>query len=108
MASKKRPVDLNTEILVSIRNEIASMNANLSARIDATNDRLDELRESLSARIGAVERRLTETEMRIATELVAVAGAVLEVRDLIRDHRNQAIEDLQERVTVLETKVAAS
>ena len=67
------PTDLTIEILQGIREEA-----------HRTNERLDELRTDLVDRIERVERRQTETEMRLASELVAVGGAVREVRDLLR------------------------
>ncbi|MBI5516527.1 MAG: hypothetical protein HY909_22270 [Deltaproteobacteria bacterium] len=50
-------------------------------------------------RLGALERRQGETETRLATELIAVAHAVTEVRDLLRDRLDQRdrIEDLAAR-----------
>ena len=65
------------------------------SRLDETNDRLDRL-----------EHRQTESEMRITTELVAVAGAVREVRDVLRDHRadRARIDRLEQRVDVLEKR----
>jgi len=53
--------DLNTEILIQIRDEI----------------------RRTSERLQAIEKRQTESEIRLATELVAVAGAVHEVRELL-------------------------
>jgi hypothetical protein len=47
-----------------------------NARFGETNQRLDRF-----------ERRQTETEGRLSTELVAVVGAVHEVRDLLREDR---------------------
>ncbi|HEY1691485.1 MAG TPA: hypothetical protein VGG39_04965 [Polyangiaceae bacterium] len=57
------PTDLTIEILKGIREEAHK-----------TNERLDDLRD-----------RQTATEVRLATELVGVAGAVREVRDLLRE-----------------------
>lgn len=57
--------DLNTEILIQIRDEIRR-----------TNERLQ-----------AIEKRQTESEIRLATELVAVAGAVHEVKELLAKDR---------------------
>lgn len=49
--------------------------------LKGTNERLDGVVE----RLDAVEKRQTETETRLATELLAVSRAVIEVRDLLRD-----------------------
>lgn len=89
MASKKRdgePPDLSTRILIQIRDEIHK-----------TNERLDRL-----------ERRQTEDSVRLATELVGVAKAVAEVRDLLRDNRldRKKIEDHERRIAKLERRSA--
>jgi uncharacterized protein YlxW (UPF0749 family) len=74
------PTDRTIEILTEIRDEARKTNEEVrktNERIDTTNTRLDDLRTELV-------RRQTETEVRLATELVGVAGAVREVRDLLR------------------------
>jgi hypothetical protein len=58
-----------TQVLIEIRDEVRR-----------TNERLGQTNERLSG----LERRQTETEVRLATELVAVARAVNDVRDLLR------------------------
>ncbi len=52
----------------------------LGSELRATNERLD----GVSERLDTVARRQVEAEMRIGTELISVAGAVREVRDLLR------------------------
>jgi hypothetical protein len=59
---------LMLEQVKAIRAEMSGM----TAEQRATNERLERL-----------ERRQTETEIRLATELVAVAKAIGEVRDLL-------------------------
>ncbi len=49
--------------------------------LKGTNVRLDRVESC----VGTLEKRQTETEVRLASELVAVARAVGEVRDLLRD-----------------------
>jgi hypothetical protein len=87
------PTDLTIEILKGIREETHK-----------TNERLDELRTDLVDRIERVERRQTETEMRLASELVAVGGAVREVRDLLREDRalRDRVDDHERRLSVVE------
>ncbi len=48
-----------------------------------------------------------QTEIRLATELVGVANAVLQVRDLLREDRvaRVRVEDHERRIAALETKV---
>lgn len=60
------PKDLTTEVLIQIRDEIKRTNE----RLERTNERLER-----------IEKRQTESEVRLATELVAVAGAVHELRE---------------------------
>lgn len=96
MASKKRngnPPDLSTEILRQIRDEMRGMRHEQQT----TNERLDRL-----------ERRQTEDSVRLASELVAVARAVVEVRDLLRDQRAEQtkLEDPERRLRAIEKKIA--
>ena len=49
--------------------------------LKGTNVRLDRV----ESRVETLGKRQTETEVRLASELVAVARAVGEVRDLLRD-----------------------
>ena len=83
--------DLTVEILKSIRDEIRGTNT----RIDDTNQRL-----------GLVERRQVESEVRLATELVALAGVVREVRDAVRDDRvsRVRVDDHERRIEALERR----
>ena len=89
MASTKgegEALDLNMGILIQIRDEIHKTNE----RLDTTNDRLDRL-----------ERRQSEDSVRLATEVLAVAKAVGEVRDLFRHNRldRAKIENHERRIT---------
>lgn len=103
MASKKRnghSRDLSTKILREIRDEMRGMRHEQQAtneRLDATNERLDRL-----------EKRQTEDSVRLATELVAVARAVGEVRDLLRDQRvdKEKLDDHEKRLSAIEKKIA--
>jgi hypothetical protein len=89
------PTDLTIEILKGIREEA-----------HRTNERLDELRTDVVDRIERVERRQTETEVRLATELVAVGGAVREVRDLLREDRalRDRVDDHERRLSAVERR----
>ena len=110
MASRKRngaPRDLSTKILIQIRDEIQKTNSRLSTtneRIDSTNDRLDTTNERLSR----LERRQTEDAVRLSTELIGVAKAVGQVRDLLRDQRidRDKMKDHERRISVLEKRSA--
>jgi DNA repair exonuclease SbcCD nuclease subunit len=95
--------DMTTEILLQIRDEIRT-----------TNQRLDATRVELSDRIDRLEKRQRESESRLATELVALAGAVREVRDLLKEDRatrdavqkhDARLAELDQRMTAVERKV---
>ena len=70
--------------------------------LKGTNVRLD----SVESRVAALENRQTETAVRLATEIVAVARAVGEVRDLLRDGLaiRAQVDDHERRPSVLENR----
>jgi hypothetical protein len=94
MASRKKngSIDLTTQVLIEIRDEVRR-----------TNERLGQTNERLSG----LERRQSETEVRLATELVAVARAVNDVRDLLRAEHQLAprVDDHEQRLAALERKI---
>jgi chromosome segregation ATPase len=71
--------------------------------IKGTNHRLDRLEEQ----VGGLERRQSESEVRLATELVTVARAVTEVRDLLRERLDVSdrMENHERRINALERRV---
>jgi lipase chaperone LimK len=94
------PTDLTIEILKGIREET-----------HRTNEQLDELRTEVRVGLGEVRSELgelrdrqTATEIRLATELVGVAGAVREVRDLLREDRalRGRVDDHERRISAIE------
>jgi|SRR5580704_14821667 hypothetical protein len=89
---RMEPTDVTLEVLKGIRDELRGTNA----RLDTTNMRLER-----------VERRQAETEVRLATELVALVGAVHEVRDLLREDQQlrDRVADHERRLTAVETRV---
>ncbi|MGA7120928.1 MAG: hypothetical protein WBY94_12565 [Polyangiaceae bacterium] len=91
-----QPTDLTIEILEGIRDEVRTTNTSIEA-----------LRADANARFERVEHRQVETEMRLSTELVAVVGAVREVRDLLREDRvlQGRIDDHERRIAAIETRV---
>jgi hypothetical protein len=83
--------DVTTEILIEIRDEIRATRTDLSTRIDETNARLDQTNGQLdqtNTRLDRVERRQTAGEVRLSTEIVAVVGAIRELRDAIVEDRD--------------------
>jgi len=83
MSSVMQPTDLTIEILKSIRDEVRTTNTRIETLRADTNARFDETNQLIEG----VDRRQVETEVRLSTELVAVVGAVREVRDLLREDR---------------------
>jgi predicted HAD superfamily phosphohydrolase len=108
-----QPTDLTIEILKGIRDEVRTTNVRLDAlRLD-TNDRFDALRLDVNTRfdetnqhLDRLARRHIETEVRLSTELVAVVGAVHEVRDLLREDRalRDTVDDHERRIAAIETR----
>ncbi len=78
------PTDLTIEILKGIRDEIRGTNA----------------------RLDGLERRQVEGETRIATEVIAVASVVREVRDLLREDRalSAQVDDHERRLKAIEAR----
>jgi hypothetical protein len=87
------PTDLTIEILRGIHDETRK-----------TNERVDVLTIALAEGLERVARRQTEAEVRLATEVVGVAGAVREVRDLLREDRalRNRVDDHERRIVAIE------
>ena len=109
-----QPTDLTIEILKGIRDEVRTTNTNLEALRADTGARLEALRADTNARfdetnhrLDRLDRRQTETDVRLSTELVAVVGAVREVRDLLREDRvlQGRVDDHERRIAAIETRV---
>ena len=77
--------------------------------LKGTNVRLDRLESRVAAvesRIAALANRQTETEVRLATEIIAVARAVGEARDLLRDGlaMRAQVDHHERRLSALENR----
>lgn len=101
--------DVAVEILRDIRDEIRHTRVDLSGRIDATNARLDAVNARLDAtnqRLDHLGSRQVEVETRIGTELVAVVGAIRDLRDtLLEDRRlRDTVADHESRIARLERR----
>jgi hypothetical protein len=83
------PTDITIEVLNGIREELhtglADVRAELKQGLAEVRQDLAEARTDLQQVFAEVHRHQTETEMRLATELVGVTSAVLEMRDLLRE-----------------------
>jgi len=94
----KKPLDLNTKILTEIRDEMRGMRAELvelRTEVTRTNARIDE-----------TNNRLTQVELHLATELVAVAYAVREVKELLGEQHSARLADHERRLAALEAKAS--
>jgi DNA repair exonuclease SbcCD ATPase subunit len=85
--------DLILEVLKQIRDEAKK-----------TNPRLEKLEQTTDSRLERLEQRQADTEVRLATELVAVAGAVRELRDTLLEDRNlrRTVDAHEKRIAALE------
>ena len=116
MAGKQDP---SLVVLREIRKELQGTNARLDQtnvhlealdhRVDQTNVRLDQTNarlETLDNRVDFLGRRQTEAELRLATEVIAVAKAMGEVKDLLVERLDERgrLEDHERRITALEAK----
>lgn len=102
---------ITVEILKDIRKELQTtrdtLHQDLSDLCKEVNDVRQyglETRDELRQTREQLVRRQTESEIRISSEIVAVASAVGEVRDLLRDAVRNQLHDHERRITALEKK----
>jgi len=105
------PTDITIEILKGIRDEVRGVRGELRDGLQSVRgelrDGLQGVREEVqgvSKRIDRLERRQTEADVRVATELVAVAGAVREMRDAFLEDRSLRVrvDDHERRLSAIE------
>jgi len=94
-------------LVITVLREIRDEARKTNTRLDATVERLDQTVERLDQtvdRLDRLERRQVAMEVRLSTELVAVSGAIHEVRDLLRDDRatRATVLDHETRIGALE------
>jgi hypothetical protein len=103
------PTDLAIEILEGIREEnrrtneqLDELRAELRTGLGEVRTGLDEVRTGL----GELRDRQTATEVRLSTELIGVAGAVREVRDLLREDLalRSRVDDHERRLVAIEQR----
>jgi hypothetical protein len=113
------PTDVTIEILEAIRDECRKTNDCLGTVVDHVDtlvhhvetlgDRADILGDSLDTLVEQIDRleaRQADTEARLTTEIIGVAGAIREVRDLLRDDRalRQRVDDHERRLAAIERR----
>jgi hypothetical protein len=101
------PTDLTIEILKDIRDETRKTNERVEALERTVANEFVNVRGEIASVRGEVKglrAEAQETEVRLATELVAVAGAVREVRDLLREDRlwRLRVDDHERRIAAME------
>ncbi len=99
------PNNITIEILKDIRDGIRTTNL----RLDQTRTELSERLDQTNERIDRLERRQVESETRIATELIAVAGAVNGLREDLREERalRQRVDDHERRIQAIERRAGS-
>jgi hypothetical protein len=95
-------LDRTLEALHEIRDEMRTTRQELREELGSIREEL----HGLSGRMDRLEHRQVQTEIRLATELVAVVGAVHEVRDAILGERKLAatVDDHERRLSALERR----
>lgn len=116
MATKKGlpSNDLTTQVLVQIRDEIRVMRGDIHEMRGDIHQMKGDIRQmkgdigGLRHDVDRLERRQSEDTTRLATELISVAQAVVQVRDLLREGRvsRERIEDHEHRICALEKRSA--
>jgi septal ring factor EnvC (AmiA/AmiB activator) len=121
MASRKRngSHDEQLEVLRAIWGEMRALNGRIETtnlelrgvsgrieRLEAGFARLEQQQAQTNDRLERLERRQTEDSVRLATEVVAVAKAITEVRDLLREDRQlrAKIDEHDRRIATLEER----
>ena len=99
--------NLTLEVLKQIRDQVMGTNRRLDSlerRQGETEIRLATELVAVAGAVRSLERRQGETEIRLATELVAVAGVVRELRDTLVEDRNlrKTVEAHEKRIAALE------
>ena len=83
------PTDVTVKILVEIRDELRQTRSDLSARIDATNRRLDETSAHLEGQIDTLRSDVTSaivhSEIRNATAITALSGTMNDIKSLLAE-----------------------
>jgi hypothetical protein len=102
-----QPTDVTVEILKSIRDGVHNVRSELHDGLASVRDEVRVGLAGVTERMDRIERRQTEADLRVATELVAVAGAVREVRDAYREERalRHRVDDHERRLSEVERRV---
>ena len=103
--------DVTLEVLKDIRAELGSVRKELREELGSVREELAGFRRDVDQRFHEVDQRLevsgrrqTATEVRLATEMVAVVGAIHELRDVLVADRavRERVSDHEVRLQRLE------
>jgi hypothetical protein len=101
------PTDITIEILKGIREELHDGLRGVRDEVQGVREEVLGVREEVrgvSKRLDRLEQRQTEADVRVATELVAVVGAVREMRDAFLEDRSlrARVDDHERRLSAIE------
>ncbi len=98
--------DVTLEVLKGIRSDLAGVREEVAGVRAELKSEMGELRSELKSEMGELRDRQTEMEIRLATELVAVVGAVRELRDVVVEDRfvRAQVADHEGRIRKLEAR----
>lgn len=107
----RKTEDLTIEVLKQIRDGVGELRGEMHAvraEVAATNARLDATNARLETSLDRIDARATQVELRLATEIVAVAHAVNQLRVALKDRfdDHERVEDHERRIAQLERKSA--
>ena len=107
--ARMEPTDITIEILRNIRDELHDGLASVRTEVASVRTELHEGLAGVTERMDRIDGRQTQAELRVATELVAVAGAVREMRDAYREERalRHRVDDHERRLLDVERRVGA-
>lgn len=110
MAGKKKPVvDLTLQVLIEIRDAVRGTNVRLESLESSTNSRFGETNARLDEtndRLDAVRQAQVASEMRLATELVALSGAVSALQQTLKENTFARLSEVERRLADIERKVS--
>jgi vacuolar-type H+-ATPase subunit I/STV1 len=92
------------QLRTEMRSEIGRLRTELRSEIGQLRSELGEFRTDVNDRFEVMERRQTAAEIRLATEVVAVVGAVRDLRDVLLEDRElrAQVRDHEDRLGRLE------
>jgi chromosome segregation ATPase len=96
-----------SSVRTELRNELHDGLTGVRADVSSLREDLRDGLAGVTGRMDRLEHRQTEADLRVATELVALAGVVREVRDAYREERalSHRVDDHERRLSDVEKRV---